>query len=107
MRTLITLLALACAGACAGSSPSASHVDAGRTCDGALYDPCADEHNCPMTGICQSFNDVGFEACSKTCTVGDDTTCPVTNDGRSATCTMVGSMAVCKPPAPNNCLIAQ
>jgi hypothetical protein len=102
MRTLFTTLALALLGACAGSSPSESHIDSGRMCNGQLYDRCLTEHECPTMGItdCHNFAD-GSEVCTKTCTVGNDASCGTTLDGRPATC----EMGVCRPPSSNDCVI--
>lgn len=99
MRTLITTIALL-VGACSGNAPAS--VDSGRTCDGANYDRCLQEHDC-MSGDCRNFPADGFQVCSKTCTVGDDTTCGKTLDGRQATC----NAGICKPPGPNECILVR
>jgi hypothetical protein len=100
MRTLITMLVLL-AGACTGSAPAS--VDSGRTCNGTNYDRCLQEHDC-MSGDCRNFPAPdNFQVCSKTCTVGDDTTCGMTLDGRPATCVA----GLCKPPGPNECILVR
>ena len=97
MRILIVTLVLLAAGACAGDSPS----NEGRTCAGNLYDPCQQEHDCMAANPdCRNFTTAGFQVCSKTCTVGDDTTCGMTFDGQKATCAAPG---ICTPPAANAC----
>lgn len=73
---------------CAGDSPPSS----GR-CSGALYDPCAEEHECD-TGLCQNFAAEGFQVCSQVC--DDATPCP------TGTCNGNG---VCQPAAPNDCTL--
>jgi hypothetical protein len=100
MRTLITLLVLL-AGACTGSSPAS--IDSGRLCSGQLYDRCLQEHDCASMD-CRNFMAEGFEVCSKSCTVGDDSTCGKTLDGRQATCDALG---ICKPPGPNECVLSR
>jgi hypothetical protein len=86
------------ASACSGDAP-ANH-DSGRACNGQLYDACLQEHDCE-SGNCRNFLSDGFQVCSKGCTVGDDTTCGKTLDGRQATC----DQGVCKPPSPNDCIL--
>lgn len=94
MRTSILALALLVAG-CAGDAPPAGKP----TCAGELYDPCLQEHECMSTN-CRSFAGDGIQVCTTACTAGDDSTCPKTPDGQTATCTMMG---LCKPPAANAC----
>jgi hypothetical protein len=93
MRTLITSLVWLAA-ACAGDAPNTP-----RTCNGNLYDHCLQEHEC-MSMDCRNFASDGFQVCSMACTTGDDSTCPVTLDGKKVTC----SAGVCKPPAANDCM---
>lgn len=86
--------------ACTGDAPAGD-----RTCAGNLYDACADEHQC-MSGNCHNFTAQAFQVCSVTCTVGDDTPCMTTADGRKATCAAVvagGTAGICTPPAANDC----
>jgi hypothetical protein len=97
MQTLVFLVAAALVGGCAGNSPA--NVDSGRRCAGKLYDRCLQEHDCE-SNVCQSFNPAGFQACSKSCTPGDDASCMTTLDGRPAVCTN----GVCTPPSPNDCV---
>jgi len=102
MRPLLPMLVLLTVGACTGGAPA--NVDSGRTCDTRLYDRCLDEHTCDSM-LCRSFPAAGatpaFEVCSMTCTVGNDTPCGMTADGRAATC----DMGFCKPPGPNDCVL--
>jgi hypothetical protein len=100
MRTVISLLLLLLAVACAGDAPGAG---SGRTCGGLLYDRCLSEHDCmAMNPDCRSFQADGIQVCSKPCTVGDDASCGMTLDGRSATCNQMG---VCKPAGANDCTV--
>jgi len=100
MRILITTLVLL-TGACSGNSPAT--VDSGRACNGTIYDGCLQEHDCVAPAVdCRNFAGDGFQVCTKPCTVGDDTTCGKTLDGRQATCNAIG---VCKPPGPNDCIL--
>ena len=96
MRIWITAFALLVA--CSGDAP-----DVARDCNGTLYDACLDEHDCEASGgDCRNFMADGFQACSKACTPGDDSTCPATESGGKATC---NNMGVCKPPAANRCML--
>jgi hypothetical protein len=100
MRIWIATVALALA-ACTGDAPTGD-----RTCAGNLYDSCSDEHNC-TSGNCHNFNTQSFQVCSVNCTVGDDTPCMTTDDGRKATCVAVtGTVGICTPPAANACKAA-
>ena len=92
MRSLIP--ALVWLVACAGDAP-----DSKRTCNGSLYDPCLQEHDC-MSMDCRNFAGGDFQVCSTTCTAGDNSTCPAAPDGTKATC---NAMGLCKPPAVNDC----
>jgi hypothetical protein len=94
MRISIALLALLVA-ACAGDAPP----DSVRSCTGDVYDPCLQEHEC-MSNNCRFFMADGIQVCTTGCTAGDDSTCPMTADGKKATCNMMG---ICKPPAANAC----
>jgi hypothetical protein len=96
MRT--SILAVLLLAACTGDAP----VD--RPCAGGLYDRCADEHDCTI-GTCHNFADRAFQACAVSCTVGDDTPCMTTPDGRKATCTALagGAAGICTPAAANDC----
>jgi len=96
MRTLILAIAVL-AGACTGDTPSTK----GRKCTGSTYDMCLDEHNC-TSAMCHSFNDQGFQVCTVSCTVGDDSTCPKGVDGQKGTCDATG---VCVPAMPNDCTL--
>ena len=98
MRMSITALLVLIA-ACSGDAPPVS-----RTCDGTLYDECSTEHDC-MSNNCHPFVDKQFEACSTTCTVGDDSPCMTTLDGKKATCVAIGAgnAGICTPPAANPC----
>jgi hypothetical protein len=89
------VLAIAAMAGCAGDSPK----DA--ACHGALYDPCHTEHDCANMD-CLPFQAAGFTACTQSCTVGDNTTCPRTASGMTATC---NANAVCEPPATNTCML--
>lgn len=103
MRTLITTLVVLIVGACTGSAPA--NFDSGRTCNGTIYDRCLQEHDCmPEAMDCRPFTGDGFQVCTKTCTVGDDASCGKTLDGRQATC---NSLGICKPPGPNDCIVAR
>ena len=93
MRVSIALLALVAA--CAGDAPP----DSVRSCTGDVYDPCLQEHEC-MSNNCRFFMADGIQVCTTGCTAGDDSTCPMTADGKKATC---NTMGICKPPAANNC----
>ena len=86
------LLSLALVAACSGDAPS------GRSCDGTLYDKCADEHEC-MSANCHNFMDKQFQVCSISCTVGDDSPCMFTAEGGKATCVA----GICTPPSANVC----
>jgi hypothetical protein len=98
MRTLTAALVALLVGACAGDSPG----PASRTCNGATYDLCADEHNCKAPSIeCRTFLPEGFQVCTTACTAGG-APCPDTFDGKPATC---GSNGFCKPPAANDCAL--
>jgi hypothetical protein len=92
MRSLIP--ALVWLAACAGDAPHSQ-----RTCNGSLYDPCLQEHDC-MSMDCRPFAGDGFQVCTTTCATGDDSTCPAGPAGEKGTCNMMG---VCKPPAANGC----
>jgi len=92
MQKWISMLVVLTFAGCAGDSTS-------RTCTGELYDACFDEHNC-TSGNCHNFSTEGFQACSTSCTPGDDTPCMTTADGRKATCSAAG---ICTPPAANDC----
>src|SRR5215813_8460527 len=94
MRTVITALVLLLA-ACAGDAPA----NGTQHCDGSLYDPCLDEHDC-MSMSCRFFMADNIQVCTMGCTPGDDSSCPKTSDGKQPTCNM---MAICKPPAANSC----
>ena len=94
MRISIALLALLVA-ACAGDAPP----DSVRSCEGDVYDPCLQEHDC-MSNNCRFFMADGIQVCTTGCTAGDDSTCPKTADDKTATCNMMG---ICKPPAANEC----
>lgn len=95
MGRLACVLALgiaAAVAACAGDSPKDT------SCKGALYDPCATEHDCTATGTtCMPVG--SFEVCTKPCTPGDNSTCPK-QGGSAATCNAAG---LCEPAAPNSC----
>jgi hypothetical protein len=94
MAVLLVLVA-----ACSGDAPTAD-----RTCDGTLYDACSDEHDC-MSSNCHNFMTQQFQVCSTGCTVGDDSPCMATSDGKKATCVMTGAGpgGICTPPAANLC----
>ena len=97
MRMSITVL-LVLVAACSGDPPP-------RTCDGTLYDACSDEHDC-MSNNCHNFMMQQFQVCSTTCTVGDDSPCMTTSDGKKATCVAIsttGNAGICTPPAANDC----
>jgi hypothetical protein len=87
------VLAIVAAAACVGDAPKDT------ACHGMLYDPCRTEHDCASMN-CLPF--AGFTACTQACTVGDDTTCPKTATGQSATC---NASAVCEPPEANTCTL--
>ncbi|HET7499419.1 MAG TPA: hypothetical protein VFK02_00390, partial [Kofleriaceae bacterium] len=90
MRTLLPMLAVLLAGACAGDSPD----PAMRACNGALYDHCLQEHDCMVENMdCHNFIAEGFQVCTRACTPGDDASCGTTADGKPATC----NLGVCKP----------
>jgi hypothetical protein len=92
MRSLIPSLVWLVA--CAGDAPSSE-----RTCNGNLYDPCLQEHDC-MSMDCRNFAGDDFQVCSTACTAGDDSACPATLDGKKVTC---NAMGLCKPPSANSC----
>ena len=99
MRMSITAL-LVLVAACTGDAPPSN-----RTCDGTLYDACSDEHDC-LSNNCHNFMMQQFQVCSTTCTVGDDSPCMTTFDGKKATCIAIsttGNAGICTPPAANNC----
>jgi hypothetical protein len=81
-------LALVIAAACSGDPPN------NTTCSGALYDPCASEHEC-QNGACMPFGT--FEACTMACTTDSD--CPK-QDGKTVTC---NASKLCEPAAANAC----
>lgn len=101
MRIWITAIAIAVAvAACTGDAPNDE-----RACAGNLYDTCAEEHEC-MSGVCHNFVTQGYQVCATGCTVGNDTPCMTTADGRQATCVAVtsgGTVGICTPPAANAC----
>jgi len=86
--------------ACSGDAPTAAE----RACDGTLYDACSDEHDCTSSN-CHNFMTQQFQVCSTGCTVGDDSPCMTTSDGKKATCVATGSGpgGICTPPAANPC----
>jgi hypothetical protein len=100
MRMLIATL-LVLAGACTGAAPSGS-----RTCTGALYDVCRDEHDC-MSEKCFNFMSASFQVCSVMCTVGNDAPCMTNDRGQQATCMPIsgsGTDGICTPPTENDCI---
>jgi hypothetical protein len=98
MRILMMTLVVLVAGACSGNTPAS--IDSGRVCNGQLYDSCLQEHDCTSQN-CRNFLNDGFTVCTMTCTVGDDTSCGKTLDGRQAIC----DQGICKPPGPNDCVL--
>ena len=92
LACLLALGILAAASGCAGDTPKDT------SCHGALYDPCATEHDC-TGGMCMPFG--SFEACTQTCMPGDPTSCP--KQGSTAvTCNASG---LCAPAAANSCTL--
>lgn len=89
----LALLVLVVA-ACSGDDSS----DEGAVCEGALYEPCTAPGDCE-SGMCQDFEQDGFQVCTQACTAGDDTTCP-TDGVASASCNNRG---ICKPAAAAVC----
>ena len=98
MRMSVAVLLVLLA-ACSGDAPTGD-----RSCDGTLYDACSDEHDC-MSSNCHNFMTQQFQVCSTGCTVGDDSPCMTTSDGKKATCAATGSGpgGICTPPAANPC----
>lgn len=97
-RALATVAFLA---ACGGDSNMQTTPDApaGPACTGAIYDNCTTNTQC-MSQNCHYYQQSNFTVCTQTCTVGDNTTCPVDSSGNHATC---NNMGICKPAAANNC----
>jgi hypothetical protein len=83
------LLLVAVMFGCSGDEPPPT-----GKCSGALYQPCAEEHDC-NSGLCQNFAADGFQVCSQLCDAANP--CP---DG--AACDPLG---VCKPAAPDDCTL--
>jgi hypothetical protein len=96
---MLTAALLVLFAACSGDAPTGD-----RTCDGTLYDACSDEHDC-MSSNCHNFMTQQFQVCSTGCTVGDDSPCMATSDGKKATCVAIasGPGGICTPPAANPC----
>jgi len=101
MRSLLLCLLIACK----TNSPTkadAAKMDSmgsGGMCTGSAYDPCTDNTQC-MSQMCHLYSMSGFQVCTVTCTIGDNTTCPKDSTGANGTC---NNMANCKPAQPNNC----
>ncbi len=101
--SIITFAAIL--GACTDSTTTppvdaAADSSAARTCKGVAYDPCSTDDQC-MDKTCHLFNKDGFSVCTKTCTPGDSTTCPVDTNGAPATC---NNMGICKPKSARTCV---
>jgi hypothetical protein len=72
------LLALLLVGACAGDETDPGK---GPVCTGALYDNCAQEHDC-MSNECRTYPE-GFNLCTQQCST--TVPCPE-KDGMPVTC---------------------
>jgi hypothetical protein len=85
---IVAMLGMLVLAACTGDVPD----DTSMRCNGAVYDPCSEEHEC-MSGICQPFPDDNIQVCSQTCNAA--MACP-----GGAECNADG---VCQPAAANAC----
>jgi hypothetical protein len=107
MRALLCCL-VACV-ACEGSTPKGP--DAAHFCAGSAYDPCNDEHSCPLvsspTGpVCQPVGSGSqtFVVCTLACTPSG-TACPDDKTGAPGTCVVPSGSdtGLCAPAAPDIC----
>lgn len=97
MRSFALVASLILAGAsCTADAPSQSGP---KTCTGALYDPCFDEHNC-SSGLCGGFGDL-MPTCSQACTQGGEP-CP-DQDGQAVPCDDNG---LCHPAMSTDCTLS-
>lgn len=87
--------------ACGGDDTNQGTPDAppGPMCTKALYDLCMTNDDC-MSGNCRFYNELNFSACTQSCTVGMDTTCPLDAAGQQPKCNNQG---ICRPTVANNC----
>ena len=98
---------LGCGGDSTPAVDAPPQIDSGSgsaaACTGAVYDPCTDVSQCsasvPGGADCKLFNGVGLQVCTQTCTVGDNSTCPM----QGGVATSCNNMGICKPNAANNC----
>ena len=94
MRAVLVAIVLV---GCSGETPP--NIDAnpaGPRCTKAVYDLCAEEHDCTSM-VCQNFGAEGFQVCSQACS--GSMPCPNDRDGNPGTC----ESGVCKPALPNMC----
>ena len=83
-------------GGCAGDEVDPGN---GLVCSKALYETCADEHDCD-SGLCKFFQGDDMTVCSQQCSAAMP--CPQYM-GMAVECNGQG---ICKPPAAIECRIA-
>jgi hypothetical protein len=101
MRQLPLLVLLGCA----GNAPKGP--DAANYCMGSAYDPCVDEHGCPLVtnAACQPVGSANFVVCTLPCTVGG-TACPNDSTGHPGDCYAIpagSSAGFCAPAVEPTC----
>jgi hypothetical protein len=100
---LVSLVLASSLAACEGSVPKGP--DAANFCKGSAYDPCNDEHSCPLVTIpvCQPVGSAMLVVCTEACTPGGSA-CPVDKTGVPGTCVATsGSNYLCVPAAKATC----
>jgi hypothetical protein len=97
MRDALLVVAVSLV-ACEGSKPKGP--DAANFCKGSAYDPCNDEHSCPLVPIpmCQPVGSAMLIVCTEACTTGGSA-CPVDKTGAPGMCIN----DVCVPAEKANC----
>jgi hypothetical protein len=75
--------------ACSGDPPKGP--DAANFCMGSAYDPCLDEHNCPLVSgaVCMPVGASHSVVCTLPCTAGGSA-CPNDSTGAAGTCNASG-----------------
>jgi hypothetical protein len=98
MRFALLLLPLLGSIACSGDPPKGP--DAANFCAGSAYDPCSDEHSCPLVTdpACQPVGSANLVVCTLACTDGGSA-CPNDSTGAAGTCVN----GFCTPAAAATC----
>jgi hypothetical protein len=90
MRPLVPLVLVMTWLGCAGSAPKGP--DAANFCKGSAYDPCNDEHGCPLVvgAACQPVGSASpMPICTQSCTAAGSA-CPPDATGAAGQCVVAG-----------------